>query len=174
MSTMAFRITSLTTVYSTVYSGTVQRKYQSSASLVFVQGIHRWPVNSPHKGPITQPLLAHHWRVHQYLLTSRFIAPPIPWGVSARWGSSFLWTIFFLIIHRFLSLNVLLLIYFLFKKHCIQYISISKKNLHLVKGILHHYFMAGCGSLMWAITCSLWSGIYFLTTGMVSTADGQS
>ena len=26
-----------------------QRKHQSSASLAFVQGIHRWPVNSPHK-----------------------------------------------------------------------------------------------------------------------------
>ena len=32
---------------------------------------------------INQPLLADHWRVHQYLLTARFIAPSIPWGVSA-------------------------------------------------------------------------------------------
>ena len=30
-----------------------QRKHQSSASLAFVRGIHRWSVNSPHKGPIT-------------------------------------------------------------------------------------------------------------------------
>ena len=29
----------------------VQRKHQSSASLAFVRGIHRWPVNSLHKGP---------------------------------------------------------------------------------------------------------------------------
>ena len=29
------------------------KKYQISASLAFVQGIHRWPVNSPHKGPVT-------------------------------------------------------------------------------------------------------------------------
>ena len=29
-------------VYSTVYSGTDQRKHQSSASLAFVQGIHQW------------------------------------------------------------------------------------------------------------------------------------
>ena len=35
---------------------------------------------------ITQTLLAHHWRVHQCLLTSRFIAPSIPWGVSAPDG----------------------------------------------------------------------------------------
>ena len=32
-------------VWPTVYSGTDQRKHQSSASLAFVQGIHRWPVN---------------------------------------------------------------------------------------------------------------------------------
>ena len=30
-----------------------QRKHQSSASLAFVRGIHRWPVDSPHKGPMT-------------------------------------------------------------------------------------------------------------------------
>ena len=32
------------------------RKHQSSASLVFVRGIHRWPVNSPHKGPVTRKM----------------------------------------------------------------------------------------------------------------------
>ena len=53
---MASQITSLTIVYSTVYSGTDQRKHQSSASLVFVRGIHRWPVNSPHKGPVTRKM----------------------------------------------------------------------------------------------------------------------
>ena len=41
MGTIAFQITSLTTVYSTVYSGSDQRKHQSSASLAFVWGIHR-------------------------------------------------------------------------------------------------------------------------------------
>ena len=55
--TMALQITSLTIVYSTVYSRTDQRKHQSSASLVFVSGIHRWPVNSPHKGPVTLKML---------------------------------------------------------------------------------------------------------------------
>ena len=47
MSAMASPITSLTIVYSTVYSGADQRKHKSSASLAFVRGIHRWPVNSP-------------------------------------------------------------------------------------------------------------------------------
>ena len=41
MGTMVSQITSLTSVYSTVYSGTAQRKHQSSASLAFVCGIHR-------------------------------------------------------------------------------------------------------------------------------------
>ena len=56
MSVMASQITSLTIVYSTVYSGADQRKYQSSASLAFVRGIHRWPVNSPHEGPVTRKM----------------------------------------------------------------------------------------------------------------------
>ena len=41
MSAMASQITSLAFVYSAVYSGTDQRKHQSSASLAFVWGIHR-------------------------------------------------------------------------------------------------------------------------------------
>ena len=53
---MAFQIASLTIVYSTIYSGADQRKYQSSASLAFVRGIHRWSVNSPHKEPVTRKM----------------------------------------------------------------------------------------------------------------------
>ena len=53
MSAMATQITSLTIVYITVYSGTDQRKHQSSALLAFVRGIHQWPANSPHKRPVT-------------------------------------------------------------------------------------------------------------------------
>ena len=49
MGAMASQITSLTIVYSTVYSGGDKRKHQSSASLAFVTGIHRGPVNSRHK-----------------------------------------------------------------------------------------------------------------------------
>ena len=40
MDAMASQITSLTIVYSTVYSGADQRKHQSSALLAFVRGIH--------------------------------------------------------------------------------------------------------------------------------------
>ena len=49
MGTIASQITSLTIVYSIVYSDADQSKHQSSASLAFVRGIHRGPVNSPHK-----------------------------------------------------------------------------------------------------------------------------
>ena len=57
MGTIASQITSLTIVYSTVYSGADQRKHQNSASLTFVRGIHRGPVNSPHKWPVTRKML---------------------------------------------------------------------------------------------------------------------
>ena len=111
---------------------------------------------------INQPLLAHHWRVHQCLLTSCFIAPSIPRGVSAPGGKMLKQL---LKDHNFLNNSPIfiiessILIYLLFKKHCIQYISIWKVVLNLVTGTWHHNFMAGCGSLLWANTCSLWSGI---------------
>ena len=75
MSPMASQITSLTIVYSTVYSGADQRKHQSSASLAFVRGIHRWPVNSPTKGQ---------WRGKCFhLMTSS--CDDSPWFLFASW-----------------------------------------------------------------------------------------
>ena len=56
MDTMASQITSLAIVYSTVYSDADKRKHQSSVSLAFVWGIHRWPVNSPHKWQLTRKM----------------------------------------------------------------------------------------------------------------------
>ena len=56
MGAMMSRITSLTIVYSTVYSGADQRKHQSSASLAFVWGIDRGPVNSSHKWPVMRKM----------------------------------------------------------------------------------------------------------------------
>ena len=60
MGTVASQITSLTIVYSTIYSGAGQRKHQSSASLAFVRGIHRRPVNSLHKWPATRKMFPFH------------------------------------------------------------------------------------------------------------------
>ena len=57
MSTMASHITNASIVCSIVCSVADQRKHQSSASLAFVRGIHRRPVNSPHKGPVTRKMI---------------------------------------------------------------------------------------------------------------------
>ena len=56
MGAMASQITSRTIIYSTVFSGADQSKHQSSASLAFVWGIHRGPVNSPQKWPVTRKM----------------------------------------------------------------------------------------------------------------------
>ena len=57
MVAITYQITSFTTVYSIVYSDADERKHQSSASVAFVRGIHRFPVNSPHKWPVTRKML---------------------------------------------------------------------------------------------------------------------
>ena len=56
MSAMASQITIVSFVCSTVCSGADQRKHQSSASLAFMGGIHRWPENSLHKRPVTRKM----------------------------------------------------------------------------------------------------------------------
>ena len=67
MSAMAPPSTSLTIVCSTVYSD--QREHQSSTSMAFVRGIHRWPVNSPHKKASNAENVSIWWRHH--VLTPR-------------------------------------------------------------------------------------------------------
>ena len=56
MNAMASQITSITIVCTTVYSDPDKKKYQSFASLAFVRGIPRGPVNSPHKWPVTRKM----------------------------------------------------------------------------------------------------------------------
>ena len=75
MSVIASQITSLTIVYSSIYSGADQRKHQSSASLAFVKGIHRRPVNSPHKGPVTREMFPFDDVIMGWI--------PVSWGT---WG----------------------------------------------------------------------------------------
>ena len=53
---MVSQIASRTIVYSTVYSDADQRKYISSALLAFAWEIHRGPVNSPRKWPVTRKM----------------------------------------------------------------------------------------------------------------------
>ena len=90
MSSMASKITSLTIVYSAVYSGADQRKHQSSASLAFERGIHRGPVNSPHKGPITRTMfpfddviMLYDYRMHR-CGHFRKVGDHIPFTYAAR------------------------------------------------------------------------------------------
>ena len=104
MSTKASQITSLTIFYPVVYSGTDQWIHQSSASLAFVRGIHRWPVNSLHKGPVTQKVFTfedvimiltittlhcHIWCGRSSFLASMAIKerlPPKQSNIPASWG----------------------------------------------------------------------------------------
>ena len=56
MGTIACQFTSVSIIYLTVSTGADQRKHQSSASLAIVRGIHRGPVNSLHKWPVTRKM----------------------------------------------------------------------------------------------------------------------
>ena len=80
MSTIASQITSLTIVYSTVYSGADQSKHQSSASLAFVWRIHRGPVNSPHKWPVTRKMFPFDDVIMQFFIQWSFLeCSLVPW-----------------------------------------------------------------------------------------------
>ena len=77
MSAIASQITGVSSVCSNVCSGADQRKHQSSASLAFVKGIHRWPVDSPRKEPVMQTMfpfddgiMAMPWCGHVTAITS--------------------------------------------------------------------------------------------------------
>ena len=90
---MTSQITGVSIVYSIVCSGAGQRKHQSSASLVFVRGIHRWPVTSPHKGPVTRKMFPFDdvimlcTRQGLYSLSGKTSYRKISWSLeAARWG----------------------------------------------------------------------------------------
>ena len=79
MSEMAFQITSLTIVYSTVYSRHSSKKHQSSRSLAFVRGIHRWSVNSLHKGLVMQKKFPFHDVIMHSIHKGRTMWVVLPW-----------------------------------------------------------------------------------------------
>ena len=87
MGAMASQITSFAIVYSTVNSGADQIKRQSSVSLAFVWGIHRGPVNSPHKGPVTRKMLP-----FDDVIMSWTISDPSHWRIQAEpWWRASIW-----------------------------------------------------------------------------------
>ena len=57
MSATVSQNTGVSIVCSTVGSGADKKKHQSSASLAFVRGIHRWQMNPPHKRSVTRRML---------------------------------------------------------------------------------------------------------------------
>ena len=91
MGAMASRITSLTIVYSTVYSSADQRKHQSPASLALVRGIRRGPVNSPHKWPVTRKILPFDdvimlpLKIHSYIFPYRLYFLCWNYSLSSGW-----------------------------------------------------------------------------------------
>ena len=103
MSTMASLITSPTIVYSSIYSGTGERKHQSSASLAFVWRIHRWPVNSPHKGPVTREM----FRFDDVIMNSTSVAVGLLCIVNdytfLGWSKIISWTV---IINNQFDMNI--------------------------------------------------------------------
>ena len=65
-----YQITGVSMVFSTICSGADQRKHQSCASLAFVKGSHRWPVNSLHRGPVTQKMFPFDDVIMFHMMTS--------------------------------------------------------------------------------------------------------
>ena len=92
MNMMASQITSLPVVYSTVYPGADQRKHQRPALLAFVRGIHRWPVNSPHKGPVTWKMIPFDDVIMEIALYKR---PPY----QIRYSETELWNAETIVLH---------------------------------------------------------------------------
>ena len=82
MGAMASQFTSLIIVYSNVYSGADRRKHQSSSSLAFVQGIHRWPGKFPAQMDSYAENVFIWWRHHEH----GFSCVKGPGGRSSDWN----------------------------------------------------------------------------------------
>ena len=92
--TVPSQIIGVSIVCSIICSGANQRKHQSAVSLVFVGGIHRSTVDSPHKEPVTRKcfhLMTSSWSqvTATYLPMGALIyfiygCPNFKWDVDAR------------------------------------------------------------------------------------------
>ena len=94
MGAIASQITSLTIVYSTVYSDADKRKHHGSTSLAFVWGIHRGPVNSPHKWPVTRKMfsvdeviMAFRWTADNLTEDNSILFQLMPWCHQVSLGN---------------------------------------------------------------------------------------
>ena len=75
MSAIASQITGVSIICSTVFSDVDRRKHQSFAWQAFAREIHRWPVDSPHKGPVTRKMFP-----FDDVFTVRI------WFISSKWA----------------------------------------------------------------------------------------
>ena len=74
-------------ICSTFCSGMDQSKHQSSASVAFARGIHLWPVDSPHKGPVSRKIFPFDGVIMQGVLINKHEED---WNV----GRLFAWCIY--------------------------------------------------------------------------------
>ena len=117
MDAIASQITSLTIVYSIVYSDADQTKHERTASLAFVRRIHRGPVNSPHKWPVTRKMFPfddvimrlrkclQSYRLQSHRNTVRgirdeFLASSAPTRTQTAWGRYRIWIKFLIMPSR--------------------------------------------------------------------------
>ena len=118
MGAIASQITSLAIIYSAFHLGADQRKHQSSASLAFVRGIHRGPVNSPHKWPVTRKM----FRFDDVMMVLVFLKVFLFWPIC-RNATLFIYSIVHFILHyRNMSNKIHHIVYpvpTLFKYHTI-------------------------------------------------------
>ena len=56
----------------------IKKKHQSSVSLPFVQGIHRWPVNSPHKRSVTRKMFP----FDDVIMNCMSFSVPMKWALA--------------------------------------------------------------------------------------------
>ena len=112
MGSMASQITSLTIVYATVYSGADQRKHQSSASLAFVRVIHRGPVNSPHKGPVTRKMFPFDDVIMTILTENKPVVHSIKTSQVNFLGKYIWWSVRNIHVHNALDLELYMNAYF--------------------------------------------------------------
>ena len=147
MAAMASQITSLPIVHVTVYSGADQRKYQSSASLAFVRGIHRGPVNSPHKWPVTRKMFPFDdvimqclWSLRHIVVIrmdpesgetsmegSNFMEHAINVAISLRWSLSIIKTIYRRVKIIWYIYNTYIIVYRKFHLHILFVIGVTKR-----------------------------------------------
>ena len=60
-----------------------QRKYESSASLAFVRGIHWWPMGSPHKEPVKRKMFSFD-DVIMMVLLEQYVRLYMAWFMSSQ------------------------------------------------------------------------------------------